>query len=146
MDYRDQFPASLRVFDFFRRMSDLVLEELLVIWPTLTENQARVILYIDEPIAMKELASRVGMQPSNATKLVVTCEKQGLVRREKSAEDARSVMVQLTPSGEEFRTQMLAQVTRIVDEVVGLEERNYEAIFEIIRHKEYLAARPRKGT
>ncbi|MGV9887140.1 MarR family winged helix-turn-helix transcriptional regulator [Streptomyces sp. NPDC003395] len=55
-----------------------------------------------------DLARSAGMTPRNATGLVDTLEREGLVRRDPDPGDRRSVLVRITPAGltwlEEFRT------------------------------------------
>ncbi|MEU6868635.1 MarR family transcriptional regulator [Streptomyces sp. NPDC046876] len=46
-----------------------------------------------------ELARAAGMSPRNATGLVDTLEKEGLVRRDPDPADRRSVLARITPAG-----------------------------------------------
>ncbi|MFF7356918.1 MarR family winged helix-turn-helix transcriptional regulator [Streptomyces filipinensis] len=55
-----------------------------------------------------DLARSTGMTPRNATGLVDTLEREGLVRRDPDPGDRRSILVRITPAGltwlDEFRT------------------------------------------
>ena len=52
-----------------------------------------------EPIALRELAERMGCAKSNASTLVDRLQTQGLVRRFPDPEDGRSVLLELTTEG-----------------------------------------------
>ncbi|MEU2718018.1 MarR family transcriptional regulator [Streptomyces sp. NPDC007205] len=58
--------------------------------------------------SLGDLARSAGMTPRNATGLVDTLEREGLVRRDPDPDDRRSILVRITPAGltwlDEFRT------------------------------------------
>lgn len=62
-----------------------------------------------------EIARRTLVSAGAITQRVSRAEKEGLVRREKSGPDGRSVMVELTPAGREL-------IDRSVDELLRYEE------------------------
>jgi DNA-binding MarR family transcriptional regulator len=53
----------------------------------------------EEPMRIRDLAERLGLAESSATRLADRLEALGLARRRADAEDRRSVLLQLTPSG-----------------------------------------------
>lgn len=53
----------------------------------------------EEPMRIRDLAERLGLAESSATRLADRLEALGLARRHADAEDRRSVLLQLTPSG-----------------------------------------------
>jgi DNA-binding MarR family transcriptional regulator len=53
----------------------------------------------EEPMRIRDLAERLGLAESSATRLVDRLEALGLARRRADTEDRRSVQVQLTASG-----------------------------------------------
>lgn len=59
-------------------------------------------------MAMGELAARVRVPVSTATRLVDRMEERDLVRRERPADDRRTVLVALAPAGERFYHEALA--------------------------------------
>ncbi len=66
-----------------------------------------------------ELARSAGMTPRNATGLVDTLEREGLVRRDPDPTDRRAVLVRVTPAGltwlEEFRAPTRRAMTALYD-------------------------------
>jgi DNA-binding MarR family transcriptional regulator len=54
------------------------------------------------PMAMRELAAALGIDPSNATVVVDDLESLGLVRRGPHPTDRRAKVVETTPKGEEM--------------------------------------------
>ncbi len=55
----------------------------------------------DEAISITELAKSLGVSPRNVTGLTDTLERGGLVERTSDPHDRRSVLVQITPAGNE---------------------------------------------
>jgi DNA-binding MarR family transcriptional regulator len=86
-----------------------------------------------------ELAERLQMQQHGVVALLTRCEDAGLVRRQKSETDRRSVEVHLLPRGKEYLTRLatlheaelrslratfqVAQITAFNDEDIGRETR-----------------------
>ena len=64
-----------------------------------------------------DLARSAGMSPRNATGLVDTLEREGLVRRDPAPGDRRSVLARITPAGlawlEEFRAPTQRAMTAL---------------------------------
>jgi DNA-binding MarR family transcriptional regulator len=52
-----------------------------------------------QPLSMKELAAKLGIDPPNATTLVAELESQGLVQRRPHPTDGRAKLVEATPQG-----------------------------------------------
>lgn len=57
-------------------------------------------------ITQKELAQLLGVQPASVSELLRKLERKGLVRREKDAQDRRSVRVTLTEAGHQHQARM----------------------------------------
>ena len=55
----------------------------------------------NEPLPLSDLAARLHCVRSNITRLVDRLEKDGLVRRGGDLEDRRTVLAELTPTGEQ---------------------------------------------
>jgi len=65
----------------------------------------------DRPIPMGRLAEALACDASNVTGLVDRLESRGLVRRQPSAEDRRSKVLELTPAGVRLRSIVLEHMT-----------------------------------
>ena len=99
-------PRAIRALDAFVKLSrctaslDRRLTELLRS-TDFSENQFGVLealLHLG-PLAQCDLGEKLLTSRPNVTAVVDRLESQGLVRRERSAEDRRSVTVHLTPAG-----------------------------------------------
>ncbi|GAB6111011.1 MarR family winged helix-turn-helix transcriptional regulator [Desulfomicrobium salsuginis] len=95
------------------RLSDLLIEfyEKLSSWEqavvrdtsiTLPQMHTLEVLGQQPPLRMKELAAKMGVTTGTLTVNVDRLEKQGLVARIPHETDRRSILVALTPSGEEL--------------------------------------------
>lgn len=63
-----------------------------------------LVLWQYGPLSVKELGTRLRLDSGTLSPLVRRLESAGLVRRERSAQDERSVIVRLTAAGEQMRT------------------------------------------
>ena len=95
------------------RLSDLIIEfyEKLSSWEqavvrdtpiTLSQMHTLEILGQQSPLRMKELAAKMGVTTGTLTVNVDRLTKQGLVTRIPHETDRRSILVALTPAGEEL--------------------------------------------
>ena len=95
------------------RLSDLIIEfyEKLSSWEqavvrdsaiTLPQMHTLEILGQQSPLRMKELAAKMGVTTGTLTVNVDRLEKQGLVARIPHETDRRSILVALTPAGNEL--------------------------------------------
>lgn len=66
-------------------------------------------LWREGAIPMGDLAERLAITRSSATRLVDPLEKRGLVRRKTSKEDRRSQSVDLTSRGEQLVSELVGQ-------------------------------------
>jgi MarR family 2-MHQ and catechol resistance regulon transcriptional repressor len=86
----------------------------------LTPSQFAVIeaLYHLGPLRQRDIGSKLLKSGGNITLIIDNLEKQGLVRRERSAQDRRNVMVSLSPLGRKLIGRIFpAHVAAIVDEL-----------------------------
>ena len=74
----------------------------------LTYPQYLVMLVLWEQDSQKvnDIAKRLLLETNTVTPLLKRMEQEGLVRRSKSAEDARQVLVQLTTKGREMEKEL----------------------------------------
>jgi DNA-binding MarR family transcriptional regulator len=78
----------------------------------LTAAQATALREMTGPMTMRELAERMGCEPSNATFVVDKLEKQGLVERRPHPTDRRARHLLLTTEGNALRERLLELLTR----------------------------------
>lgn len=64
-------------------------------------------LYQHGPLKMSQLAALIGRKKNTLTVLVRKLKDHGYIRLNKSPDDSRVTMVELTKKGEEFRKQFL---------------------------------------
>ncbi|UWF76737.1 MULTISPECIES: MarR family winged helix-turn-helix transcriptional regulator [Microbacterium] len=97
----------------------------------LTHPQYLVMLALWEraPRALHDLAADLAMDPASASPLVKRLERDGLVRRTRSAQDERRLDIELTDAGRALRAravevpkQVMARVGMDVDEVARLRD------------------------
>jgi DNA-binding MarR family transcriptional regulator len=84
----------------------------------LTPAQAQVLMQLEEPRRITELASASSCDPSSASTMIQRLERDGLVRRVVDPSDARARLVELSPKGVRARAQ-LAELVGGADEVVA---------------------------
>lgn len=86
-------------------------------------------LWEHEPVSVRELSRLLDLDPGTLSPLLKRLETNGLLVRERNAEDERSLAVRLTPRGRDLRTEALkvppAVVSRLgmdLDELIALRE------------------------
>ncbi len=84
----------------------------------LTPAQAQVLMQLEAPQRITELASTHACDPSSASTMIQRLERDGLVRRVVDPSDARARLVELSPKGVDARAQ-LAELVAGADEVVA---------------------------
>jgi DNA-binding MarR family transcriptional regulator len=77
----------------------------------LTAAQAVALRELTGPTTMRELADRMGCEPSNATFVIDRLEEQGVVERRPHPSDRRAKQLVLTPKGTGLRARLLALLT-----------------------------------
>jgi DNA-binding MarR family transcriptional regulator len=77
----------------------------------LTPLQARTLLWLEQPSAMRALADHLRCDASNVTGLADRLQAQGLVERS-AAGDRRVKLLQLTPEGAKLRKALAARVAQ----------------------------------
>jgi DNA-binding MarR family transcriptional regulator len=83
----------------------------------LTSAQAHVLMRLEQPTRMGDLAEAKTCDPSSVTAMVRRLERDGLVQRVVDPTDARARLVQLTASGERARSG-LAEAAAHADDVI----------------------------
>jgi DNA-binding MarR family transcriptional regulator len=81
----------------------------------LSLTQLRVLgILRDRTPKMAELATHLGLDRSSVSGLVDRAARRGLVSREASRDDGRSVRVSLTPAGADLARELTAEVSRVM--------------------------------
>ncbi|WIY00542.1 MarR family transcriptional regulator [Amycolatopsis mongoliensis] len=81
----------------------------------LSLTQLRVLgILRDRTPKMAELATHLGLDRSSVSGLVDRAARRGLVAREASRDDGRSVRVGLTPEGRKLAAELTAEVARVM--------------------------------
>lgn len=116
----DEEKRALDVFIKLARAAESVAERTgrVVTASGLTYSQfgAMETLYHLGPLMVGQLAEKHLKSPNNFTTVVDNLEKQGFVRRERSQEDRRVVMVYLTEAGQSLIERVIPQHVRVVFE------------------------------
>ncbi|OGO31964.1 MAG: hypothetical protein A2Z29_06195 [Chloroflexi bacterium RBG_16_56_11] len=86
----------------------------------LTIGQLKSLMLIDFEggICVKDLASALKMAPSNATNLVDSLVKAGLVSREENPGDRRMMLLKTTPQGKNLTTNLRESAMRQMSELL----------------------------
>jgi MarR family transcriptional regulator, organic hydroperoxide resistance regulator len=73
----------------------------------LTASQGTALCELTRPMTLRELAERMGCEPSNATFVADRLEEQGYLERHPHPDDRRAKQLVLTPKGTELRERLL---------------------------------------
>ncbi len=74
---------------------------------TYTQYIAMMVLWEEKTLNVKSLGKYLYLDSGTLTPLLKKMELQGLVTRERSAEDERNLVVSITPKGEELKEKAL---------------------------------------
>ena len=84
----------------------------------LTPQQGQLLcVLMSQPYGMSELGTTLGLAKSSLTGLVDRSERNGMVRREPDAQDARAVRIALTAPGRRLAEQFYAETCRRIAEL-----------------------------
>ncbi len=100
----------------------------------LTFSQVNILLSIPvEGIFMSQLAHKVGIDVSTATRNLVKLENRGLIHRERGSRDKRKVKISLSPDGEALVEQVdlrIDEVAYVLQTMMSMEDR--ENLYPVI--------------
>lgn len=113
--------AASRAFDGIYRH---LLKETGLTYP---QYLVMFVLWQHGPLSVKELGGHLRLDSGTLSPLVRRLESAGLVLRERSVHDERSVIVRLTPAGEEMRTT-IRDVPRAIARSTGLTRSGAESL------------------
>lgn len=115
----------------------------------LTPPQIHALLSLgtDGPLAMGELARRVGVTEKTVTGLVDRLERDGFVQRERDAGDRRVVHARLTSKGTQISARMNQEILRKLGTLLGLlDAPDRKALLRIVDKVVARLAEPAAGT
>lgn len=95
-----------------------------------------MILWEEGQLPVNDIARKLILNTNTITPLLKRMEQQGLLKRKRSKEDERKVMVQLTEKGE----QLQEQAARIPEQLVSQLSKSDLKAEDLIRMKEQLNA------
>ncbi|MER5321301.1 MarR family winged helix-turn-helix transcriptional regulator [Streptosporangium roseum] len=103
-----------------RALDGVYRKELRELGLTYPQYLAMMVLWERQPMTVKELGVALRLDSGTLSPLLKRLEAAGLVHRERSAADERSVLVRLTPEGAGLRRRALEVPGRIF-EATGLD-------------------------
>jgi len=101
----------------------------------LTGPQLTVIKILEQlgDLSLSSLSSRIKAKNSTVTGIIDRMEREGLVRRERSEEDRRIVLIRLTDDGRELAGRIEVEPMAIFREALhSLPRRDIEELFRIL--------------
>lgn len=122
---RDDRVVADAVLETSRWLVEIAIRSLAVGAADVTVAQHRVLVLLDEhgPLTVNEVTGLLGVNQSNASRHCLRLEALCLVERRRAAQDARSVLVSLSPAGrrqveavrEARRREICAVLSRMSD-------------------------------
>ena len=89
-------------------------------------------LDVEQPISMRELARRLGADPSNVTGLIDRLEARGLVERRPDPNDRRIKGLALTTAGAKLRQRLFARLYSAPRSVTELSQRDQRCLRDVL--------------
>ncbi|WP_433510318.1 MarR family winged helix-turn-helix transcriptional regulator [Nonomuraea sp. CA-143628] len=99
----------------------------------LTIAQASALRELTGPMTMRELAERMGCEPSNATVVIDNLESQQLLERRPHPTDRRAKQLMLTPEGAERREKLLESLRGEELLMTGLTQQQQDALQDLLQ-------------
>lgn len=98
----------------------------------LTALQARTVLWLEHPSAMRDLADHLACDASNVTGLADRLEKRGVVQRVPVLDDRRVKHLQLTTVGADLRARLAQRVAERSTVTALLTPRERQQLSELL--------------
>jgi MarR family transcriptional regulator, organic hydroperoxide resistance regulator len=99
----------------------------------LTIAQASALRELTGPMTLRELAVRMGCEPSNAIVVIDYLEGQQLVERRPHPTDRRAKQLMLTPEGAERREQLLESLRGEEPLLIGLTQQEQDTLQDLLQ-------------
>ena len=130
-DVTAEVRAMIGVFATFTRMQSCFDEMDGPCGDDMPDNQRHLLVKLDQPRRMGDLAQVMNQLPSSLTAIADALETRGLVMRERDPSDRRAWLLRLTDEGTAFRTDMLAQAGSLFRDVTGLNDDDIHTLADI---------------
>ena len=98
---------------------------------TYTQYIAMMVLWEKGTVSARELGSKLYLDSGTLTPVLKSLENKGFVRRERSAEDERVLLVSTTPEGEALKERAL-HVPEKMCECVNLEREEIRELYRML--------------
>ena len=98
---------------------------------TYTQYIAMMVLWEEKQISVKELGRRLYLDSGTLTPLLKSLEKKGFVRRQRSREDERVLITELTEKGAALRERAL-EVPRKMAGCLSLKPEEAAALYDLL--------------
>lgn len=127
-----EFRAMMGVYLLYMKLADRL--DCMEIDPPLAETERHVLIKLDRPTRMGDLAREMQVPPSSLTSLADTLETKGFITRERDPKDRRAWRLTLTPEGQELRALLIERGSALFREVSGLSAPKIEEFAELAGH------------
>lgn len=102
----------------------------------LSGSQGKALHFIlaqTEDVFQKDIEEEYSLRPSSATELLKQMEKNGLIRREQTAYDARLKRITPTEKAEAFKDQVIEDLTTLEEEITrGIDPEKLEIFYQVV--------------
>ncbi len=99
-------------------------------------SQGRVLHFIlaqSSDVFQKDIEEEYSLRPSTATELLKKMEKNGLIRREAMASDARMKRIVVSEKALQYKDMVLADITALEDELTkDISQNELDIFFKVI--------------
>jgi MarR family transcriptional regulator, 2-MHQ and catechol-resistance regulon repressor len=133
---------ALAFHEVLRRHQFQDVEQVCEFGITLSECHSLEVMVLDGPMSVNELAARLAVNKSTASRVVQALADKKLVRREVSDSDARSWTVEATPAGRRLFEKILESSARCYASVLdGLDASEAKLVLDVLRRISAAACR-----
>lgn len=92
------------------------------------------VLWEEDSLTQRELATRIGMQEPTAVIALRGMEEAGWITRDRSQEDRRKVHIRLTPAGRALREVLLPRAREVIGVATqGMSEAEVETLIALLK-------------
>lgn len=98
----------------------------------LPDTARHVLVRLERPARMGELARVTKMSPSALTAQIDTLEQAGFVTRERDASDRRAWIIALTPKGETLRAELVRFAGALFHRITGFDDAQTAAFADLV--------------
>lgn len=99
---------------------------------TYTQYIAMMVMWEDKELSVKDLGKRLFLDSGTLTPLLKNLEKKGLVKRERSKEDERFLVVSITEEGMALREKAV-DIPGKIGGCVSLDEKDAVQLYSLVR-------------